>query len=379
MKRVKDSAAQIDEMFDWYSEQNKTTYGAIEEKLETLGFCLIDEYQNNSGFGAIAYYFWAMSKNDESGILVTIRNDSAEIHRITKKDFIGLKGDFSSIKDSKQLKRSNMKRIKDDDYIPPYPTTDDDDDNVEWDINEDSEEMFEFLADDMSWDIDDAKKAVALGRFRGDSYSDVTYYDVDGNRINTDRYHGGQEYFVFDNHSDAEAAAIEDVKQLIDDMGLQSFSKSFQETIIDNYIEDDWFESAMQEYYQSYAEDISNESSDDYNNRLIEEAIENGVISEDDLDEDGEYKGDYYDLESMFAEEMCGDNAGYGSAAEWYRDMVGDEDFKQTVKQHDLIDWDKVAEESVRLDGVANSLARYDGYENEEKVDGTYYYIYRTD
>ena len=221
---------------------------------------------------------------------------------------------------------------------------------------------------------DDAQ--MALAQFLGCEPDDL------GEAYGYSRAHnfsyGDEEYAVYEDYVDAEADARQDVIELIDDMGLESFSPDFQETIIDNYIEDDWFESAMQEYYQSYAEDISNESSDDYNNRLIEESIENGVISEDDLDEDGEYKGEYYDLESMFAEDMCGNNAGYDCAAEWYRDTVGDEDFKQTVKQYNLIDWDKVAEECVRLDGVAHSLARYDGEENEIDYNGTTYYIYRT-
>ena len=43
-----------------------------------------------------------------------------------------------------------------------------------------------------------------------------------------------------------------------------------------------------------------------------------------------------------------------------------------------VINYDDMAEDIVDTDGMGNSLARYDGVEHEVSVNGTDYYIFRT-
>jgi hypothetical protein len=55
--------------------------------------------------------------------------------------------------------------------------------------------------------------------------------------------------------------------------------------------------------------------------------------------------------------------------------MYSEEDLlKQTFITYDI---DKICEDAVSEDGVAHFLARYDGEENEQTVDGKTYYFYR--
>ena len=44
---------------------------------------------------------------------------------------------------------------------------------------------------------------------------------------------------------------------------------------------------------------------------------------------------------------------------------------------NNLVDVDALAEYVVDADGIANSLADYDSYENEYEFEGITYYIYR--
>ena len=68
----------------------------------------------------------------------------------------------------------------------------------------------------------------------------------------------------------------------------------------------------------------------------------------------------------------------FDSMSEWFEDIYGRNwarEMQDTLK--DYIDWKALAEYIVNSDGVANTLAKYDGRENEEKVNGEYLYIYR--
>ena len=65
--------------------------------------------------------------------------------------------------------------------------------------------------------------------------------------------------------------------------------------------------------------------------------------------------------------------------AEWFDSIYGSDwvsEMRDTLK--DYIDWEALAEYVVDVDGVANTLAGYDGEEHEEKVNGEWFYIYRT-
>lgn len=189
--------------------------------------------------------------------------------------------------------------------------------------------------------------------------------------------YGDEEYAVYEDYSDAEEDAKRDIIELIDEMGIEGFSPDFQDEIIVNgWLNTDWFDEAKDESNRFYADDIKEESasSPEYANRLIEEAVDRGLIDEDDLDESGNYVGDEDDLYERFVDDLNGD---YSDSVEWYRDNFGSE-INEAVAQNGLIDYDAVAEAVVERDGVANSLARYDSKENTFDYNGTTFYIYRT-
>lgn len=187
----------------------------------------------------------------------------------------------------------------------------------------------------------------------------------------------GSEYYVFDDYDDAEEAAKQDTIEIIDDIGYTGINGW------EDYVDESVFEEAMQESNEFYCDDIADESSSIYESRLVEECYDNGLIDDDDFetDEDGdpnyeECLVDEDDLKEKLAEYMT-ENSGYSYASQWYMDNFGEEAFNEFVKRNNAIDVDELAEYVVRSDGVANSLARYDGEENTYEFDGTTYYIYR--
>ena len=95
----------------------------------------------------------------------------------------------------------------------------------------------------------------------------------------------------------------------------------------------------IKEHYTYYAEDIAHESSDEYTNRLAEEMLDAGVISEE------QAKDKEYDLDNDiddFAEKLTDDA---GDPYQYFVDSFGQEDANSTVINNGLLDLDKVAEQ----------------------------------
>lgn len=146
-------------------------------------------------------------------------------------------------------------------------------------------------------------------------------------------------------------------RQLIDDMGLEGFTESFQNWIINNCIDIRDFDEMLEESNRIYIDDIREDSasSDNFENRLEEEIEENGFISEDEF------------LEYL--------NKQWNNSIEWYRDFFGDNELSNYIKNNSyLINWDKVIEECKSIDGRGYTISSYDG-EEIELEDG--YYAYR--
>ena len=137
--------------------------------------------------------------------------------------------------------------------------------------------------------------------------------------------------FLVLTYDEAIEYAEEDVLNLIDDMGLQSFSKDYQDFIIDNFVNSSFISEVQDEEVSYYRDEEGDEE-------FAEE------------------------LENMSELEFC----------RYLVDNFGHDDFAEMVKDH--IDWNAVAEDVVATDGPANSLARYDG----EEIELDTYYAYRT-
>ena len=162
------------------------------------------------------------------------------------------------------------------------------------------------------------------------------------------------EYIVL-TEEEADEAAEESIKELINDMGLESFTEDFQQWILDNCVDSDWFAEYLEDYERGYIEDIRCEESDyeEYETRLAEEMENAGVDTEEEF------------LEYLIE---C-----YDDPVEWFKDMFGMEEFTNTIEEYNLIDWEAVINEAIEVDGCGHFIATYDGEENEMGE----YFIYR--
>jgi len=103
-----------------------------------------------------------------------------------------------------------------------------------------------------------------------------------------------------------------------------------------DYIDEDWFQNALEESNRAYAEDIAQEDADGYPSRLAEELVERGVVSEDDTQEDDFDAEDYID---KFVDDMNND---YDDPTDWFIDSYGEEEFKRVLIDERLLDVEEV-------------------------------------
>ena len=94
--------------------------------------------------------------------------------------------------------------------------------------------------------------------------------------------------FTVMDEEEAKKAHLEYIESVIDDIGIEAFTPSFQEEILKDYTKQDDFEKINEEINENYAKDIESETVySTYANRLIDECAEAEIISESDLTEDG--------------------------------------------------------------------------------------------
>ena len=229
---------------------------------------------------------------------------------------------------------------------------------------------------------------IALRQFLEDEgYTNIEIsegYDENNFEVETDEE--DMEFFV-GTYNESFEAAKQDVLSLLDEIGIDSLSPDYDWT---EFVDDDYFEEAYEEMERSYLEDIRNE--DDYKNiyanRLIQELVQDwNILSDDDLvmNEDGLLdladEDDYDDYIEQGTEALMNNLEDfYETYAEAFVGEFGKSEFKAFVESHgdNVINYEDMAEDIVDTDGMGNSLARYDGVEHEVSVNGTDYYIFRT-
>lgn len=217
------------------------------------------------------------------------------------------------------------------------------------------------------------EKIEALAELLGVDESEITQ----GYDDNVFEVSDGREYLVL-TEDEADDAFYDSEMSLIDDIGIEGFTPSFQERIFTEFADTDWFEDAYREMYESYSYDIEYESDDVYGNRLVRECYEAGLIDDDDfgVDENGDvnYEDcllDTDDLATRLTDYLVDTVDDF---VEQYKFEFGEEQLSEVVKRYNLVDWDAVIEETKELDGRGPMLAGYDGIE----IDYDDYYIYRT-
>ena len=217
------------------------------------------------------------------------------------------------------------------------------------------------------------EKIEALAELLGVDESEITQgYDDSVYEVSD-----GREYLVL-TEDEADDAFYDSEMSLIDDIGIEGFTPSFQERIFTEFADTDWFEDAYREMYESYSYDIEYESDDVYGNRLVQECYDAGLIDDDDfgVDENGDvnYEDcllDTDDLATRLTDYLVDTVDDF---VEQYKFEFGEEQLSEVVKRYNLVDWDAVIEEIKELDGRGSMLAGYDGIE----IDYDDYYIYRT-
>lgn len=160
---------------------------------------------------------------------------------------------------------------------------------------------------------------------------------------------------------------------LIDDLGLESFNENFQEHILENCIDEDFFNTVAEEEANYYIEQMDDEELLDYahDHNIAEDVEDTENLSERDLErirEDcEEYKQNILDQGmSEYFEQI------YGRG--WVKEM------KDTLEKE--IDWEQVIEDMYDWDSrdtLWGSMASYDGKVHElDKVNGEWLFAYQT-
>ena len=157
---------------------------------------------------------------------------------------------------------------------------------------------------------------------------------------------GDEEYYCYEDYSDAEEASTESVKDLLETEGVD-FIHFENIGGIEQFLDVDWFETALRECAESYISDIKSEP--------------------------GRYEDEFGDLDEEDAIDKYVDEA--GDAIEWFKMEFGEDYFNKTVMDNGLVDLDALAAACTEADGPANELARYDGKEIELPCG---YYCYRS-
>ena len=168
----------------------------------------------------------------------------------------------------------------------------------------------------------------------------------------------GREYIVCDIDT-ARELAKEDIEQIYDDLGLESFTPDFKKRILTEFIDTDELSDMMMEDLRNYYWDFDDEE-------LADEAISYGVVKPEEVydensDVDNPELRDDFDKEDII--EKLVDERSDEDPAEYFEMMLGLEYLSKFIEENNLIDLDAVIDECIDEDGIAHFIASYDGDE----------------
>lgn len=209
------------------------------------------------------------------------------------------------------------------------------------------------------------KKLKALAHFLNISVDSIKF-DGDPDHIRTyDNFSTIHGIFTVMDQEEMENVHLDSVEELISELGLSAFMPPFIEIIKKSYLDQTEFESICSEDYYYYASDIEKESGT-YDNRLIDECVQNKLIKVLDLDSDGNYTGklDLVDTYGDFLVERTRKDYD-GNFVAWYIDQFGDDQLYDYISQNiDILDVAGISAKLIELDGPGVQLASYDGETN---------------
>lgn len=206
----------------------------------------------------------------------------------------------------------------------------------------------------------------------------------------------GAEYAVGDD-DEADEAAEEQVRNLLDDIGYQGFSEWAWSSHVDgdevaDYIED-YIRQDVEESPESYLDEEDDRVMIAYYKEQIE-AIDEQIgehleeLDEVDRESDEEYIQDQIDALEEQKQDIIEDEDSYEWTDESIEQAVENKldevrsDPMEYIQMYELevdnfIDEDEFVKDVISSDGRGNGLAGYDGEENEVVYDDEWFYIYR--
>lgn len=168
------------------------------------------------------------------------------------------------------------------------------------------------------------------------------------------------EYSVVKDEDTAEDIALALVKQDLEDES-ELVDRDFLLDNIDLVAAESFFREIYDEFNESYARDIMGEGDTigEYDNRLIQEMVERGVVDEDTTKSEDFDPEDYIDkfVENMTDEQIEEGNGGY----DYYAFNFGEEEATKLIFDNNLIDIDEAAQNAINVDGWRHFLCHYDG------------------
>lgn len=162
------------------------------------------------------------------------------------------------------------------------------------------------------------EKLQALANYLGvepDYFEEESY---DDNAFESKEYN--EEYLVL-TEDEAREYAEQDIRNIFDDLGLESFTPEFQEWIMNNALDSEPFE------------------------ELLDEEI------------------DYFTTQEPDEDSLAYVQSFENDPIEYAKQLFGEKGFNNFVKERDALDMDAVVEECISQDGIAHFIASYDGNE----------------
>ena len=218
----------------------------------------------------------------------------------------------------------------------------------------------------------DQDKVKALAKELEISPEDIKEgYRYDIFEIDGDSDHAGEEWMVL-TEDEADQEAKDQIIGIMDDLGLEAFTPQFQEWILENCIDGEWFEEAHEEDCWALIDEFDYESDDEFGTRLIRELYDADLVTDDDFETDEEGEVDHSQLlEDVDIEELKEALVDHMMEAEpdhveWYKNVFGIEDLYKLVKDGKVdLDTDKIVQECIDQDGRGHFISSYDSVEHE--------------
>jgi len=162
------------------------------------------------------------------------------------------------------------------------------------------------------------------------------------------------EYLIFKNESEAldyaHSRVMEDLEENID-----YFNEDFIYSQVDEESAERYFREVYDEMNTSYVEDIESESDSKYENRLVAEMVEAGIIDEEEL-------AGYEFSKENFIEYLTDNQIEDGNGGlDYYEMTFGKEEAMNVIKDNNLIDYSDTSDEAISVDGIAHFISSYDG------------------